>query len=257
VKMPSRLRTPSPPSLPSSIATCGETTPSIAEGSSGSSSRCGPSFQPMSTSCGSRVRLDGTIAMSSNPYACRAFFPRPISISTGTTSPGCTKAQAPLRSPGPKNRSDRLLSSGRRSYQRPQTASFAPDRLELGDLDRADQPARLARLEPARADLQRRRRAGGDRRAQGFLVRAPVEPRRDERGQQHVARADRRDRIDPRRGRPVARGLALVSQQRPAARLARDQDVARAHLGDRLEAGEEVVVVVELLADERLGLALV
>src|SRR4029079_4936246 len=58
-------------------------------------------------------------------------------------------------------------------------------------------------------------------------------------------------------GPPVARGLALVSQQRPAARLARDQDVARAHLGDRLEAGEEVVVVVELLADERLGLALV
>jgi hypothetical protein len=27
------------------------------------------------------VRLEGTIAMSSNPYARRAFFPRPISIS--------------------------------------------------------------------------------------------------------------------------------------------------------------------------------
>src|SRR6476660_6549305 len=80
--MPSKFSTPSPPSLPSSIATAGETTPSIAEASNGSSSRCGPSFQPMSTSCGSRVRLDGTIAMSSNPYACRAFLPRPISIST-------------------------------------------------------------------------------------------------------------------------------------------------------------------------------
>src|SRR3954467_10445968 len=80
--MPSRLRTPRPPSLPSSIAVCGETTPSIAEAISGSSSRCGPSFQPMSTSCGSRVLRDGTIAMSSKPYACRAFFPRPISIST-------------------------------------------------------------------------------------------------------------------------------------------------------------------------------
>src|SRR5262245_23947050 len=80
--MPSRLSTPRPPSLPSSIAISGETTPSIADASSGSSSRCGPSFQPMSTSCGSRVRRDGTIAMSSKPYACRAFFPIPISIST-------------------------------------------------------------------------------------------------------------------------------------------------------------------------------
>src|SRR3954471_328726 len=85
--MPSRLRTPRPPSLPSSIAVCGETTPSIAEAISGSSSRCGPSFQPMSTSCGSRVLRDGTIAMSSNPYACRAFLPRPISISTRTYLP--------------------------------------------------------------------------------------------------------------------------------------------------------------------------
>src|SRR5690349_21236535 len=215
--MPSRLSTPSPPSLPSSIATCGETTPSIAEASSGSSSRCGPSFQPMSTSCGSRVRLDGTIAMSSNPYACRAFFPRPISISTGTTSPGCTKAQAPLRSPGPKNRSDRLLSSGRRSYQRPQTASFAPDRLELGDLDGTDQPAGLARLEPARADLERRRSAGGDGRPQGLFVRAPVEAGRNERGEEHVAGADRRERVDLWRRGAVARRLALVPQQRPAA----------------------------------------
>src|SRR3954466_1617751 len=85
--MPSRLRTPRPPSLPSSIAVCGETTPSIAEAISGSSSKCGPSFQPMSTSCGSRVLRDGTIAMSSNPYACRAFLPLPISISTGYLPP--------------------------------------------------------------------------------------------------------------------------------------------------------------------------
>src|SRR6266516_4667428 len=79
--MPSRLSTPSPPSFPSSIATCGETTPSMADAITGSSSRCGPSFQPMSTSCGSRVRREGTIAMSSNPYAWRAFLPLPISIS--------------------------------------------------------------------------------------------------------------------------------------------------------------------------------
>src|SRR5512132_2992552 len=35
----------------------------------------------MSTSSGSRVRRDGTIATSSNPYARRAIFPLPISIS--------------------------------------------------------------------------------------------------------------------------------------------------------------------------------
>ena len=37
--------------------------------------------QEMSTSSGSRVRRDGTIATSSNPYARRATFPLPISIS--------------------------------------------------------------------------------------------------------------------------------------------------------------------------------
>ena len=35
----------------------------------------------METSCGSRVRLLGTIAISSNEYAARARLPGPISIS--------------------------------------------------------------------------------------------------------------------------------------------------------------------------------
>ncbi len=63
------------------MAVAGETTPSMAEARRGSSSRYGPSFQPMSTSSASRVRRLGTIAMSSKPYARRAFLPRPISIS--------------------------------------------------------------------------------------------------------------------------------------------------------------------------------
>ena len=62
-------------------AVSGETTPSIAAASSGSSNWYGPSFQLMSMSSGSRVRREGTIAMSSNPYARRACLPRPISIS--------------------------------------------------------------------------------------------------------------------------------------------------------------------------------
>ena len=48
-------------------AVAGETTPSIAEASSGSSKRYGPSVQVMSMSSGSRVRREGTIAMSSKP----------------------------------------------------------------------------------------------------------------------------------------------------------------------------------------------
>src|SRR5690606_31489372 len=46
--------------------------------------------QLMLTSCGSRVRLLGTIAMSSNAYALRARFARPISMSlTAPPYPGC------------------------------------------------------------------------------------------------------------------------------------------------------------------------
>ena len=48
-------------------AVSGDTTPSIADASSGSSNRYGPSVQVMSMSSGSLVRRDGTMAMSSKP----------------------------------------------------------------------------------------------------------------------------------------------------------------------------------------------
>ena len=51
--------------------------------------------------------------------------------------------------------------------------------------------------------------------------------------------------------------LPSDAQEREASVLERDEDVARAHLRDRVERHEEVVVVLELLADELLGLALV
>src|SRR5215210_2335222 len=258
--MPSRLRTPRPPSLPSSIAIFGETTPSIAEAISGSSSRCGPSFQPMSTSWGSRVRLEGTIAMSSNPYACRAFFPRPISIST---------LSSPLQSEKPRRKCEGLgrkivvaaLSQveGDRSTDpgRQITTSVAADRLELRHLDPRHEPSGLARLEAAGAELQRGGGACGDRAAERLFVGAAVESSCDEGREQNVARADSRHGIDPRCDRAEADHLPVGAQQRPAAGLARDQHVARAELGDRLEPHEEVVVVVELLAYQELGLALV
>src|SRR6185436_14445888 len=55
----------------------------------------------MSTSSGSRVRRDGTIATSSNPYARRAIFPLPISISMLVpSSPALPLAQPPAERPG-------------------------------------------------------------------------------------------------------------------------------------------------------------
>src|SRR3954454_10747040 len=82
-------------------AEAGLTTPSIAEASSGSSKRYGPSDQEMSTSSGSRVRREGTIAMSSNPNARRPFLPRPIS--TSTTGPPSLQVRQARRAPGRKN----------------------------------------------------------------------------------------------------------------------------------------------------------
>src|SRR6478672_9835610 len=84
--MPSRVRTARPPSRPMIPAVLGDTTPSIADAIIGSSNWYGPSFHEMSMSSGSRVRRDGTIAMSSKPYAWRAFLPRPISISIAESS---------------------------------------------------------------------------------------------------------------------------------------------------------------------------
>src|SRR5262245_6306683 len=177
--MPSRLRTPRPPSLPSAIAVAGETTPSIAEARSGSSSRCGPSFQPMSTSCGSRVLRLGTIAMSSKPYACRAFLPRPISTSTRPLL--YAKNPGSMDRLGQKNRVARRLSK----WQSIVPAS-GDDRLELGYQDATGQAARLARVEAPRPDLERGRGARSDRSPQRLVERLLRSMCGEEGGQEHV-----------------------------------------------------------------------
>ena len=74
---PSRLRTASPPRRPISIAKRGSVTPSIAAAMIGSSMRRPQSSQATSTSFGLIVTVPGTRAMSSKPYATRAFRPRP------------------------------------------------------------------------------------------------------------------------------------------------------------------------------------
>ena len=61
------MSTARPPSLPISIADAGETTPSMEAASIGSSNVQASISQEMSTSSGSRVRREGTMATSSNP----------------------------------------------------------------------------------------------------------------------------------------------------------------------------------------------
>src|SRR5687768_8107803 len=63
------------------MAAAGDSAPSMAEPSIGNPKRKASSSQEMSTSSGSRVRREGTMAMSSKPYALRPDFPMPISTS--------------------------------------------------------------------------------------------------------------------------------------------------------------------------------
>src|SRR3954449_9648009 len=164
--MPSRFRTARPPSLPTMPAVRGDTTPSIAAASSGSSKRYGPSVQVMSMSSGSRVRREGTIAMSSKPYARRPFLPRPIS----------TSIEAHPTFDGGRNGDD---SSAFRPHRRAETALFA------GNLSGADrglrerfhrhlghQPIHLRRVDHTGAHVADRLRAASHRGAQA-LVGAP------------------------------------------------------------------------------------
>src|SRR5216684_3387531 len=78
--MPSRLSTARPPARPISMAKEGLTTPSMAAAMMGMGNRWPQSSQEMSTSLGLMVRAPGTSAISSKPYAARAFRPRPTHI---------------------------------------------------------------------------------------------------------------------------------------------------------------------------------
>ena len=79
--MPSKFKTANPPAFPISIAVCGETTESIGAAKNGKSNLYASICQEIETSCGSRVRRLGTIAISSKEYAARARLPGPNSIS--------------------------------------------------------------------------------------------------------------------------------------------------------------------------------
>ncbi len=137
--MPSRFSTPNPPSLPIAIAVAGDTTPSIAEASSGISSAWGPSCHERSTSSGSRVRLLGTMAISSRPYARRPRLPRPISIST--RAPRVSLAWAG-NLPPPPGRPDGAFGGAEGAPQSPSgTSSTVTSRASASTSARSTTPA--------------------------------------------------------------------------------------------------------------------
>src|SRR5438067_13532036 len=146
---------------------------------------------------------------------------------------------------------------GTQPYLWPRPLAPTPDRFQLGDLDGAREAVDLPLLEPSSADLESRSRAGRDRRTERILRRLAFQVRGEVGRQQDVARPDDRDRLDGRRPCPVAVNDPLLTEQRPATGLLRDQDVAGTLLGDRAEPEDEVLVLVELLADEPLRLVLV
>ena len=104
---------------------------------------------------------------------------------------------------------------------------------------------------------QGRRGACGHGRTQRILRRAADVSRGEEPGEERIAGPDDRHRVHPWCDGSVEPRLALLAQARDAAGLGCDQHVSRAELRDPLECEQEVLLVVEFLADERLGLSLV
>src|SRR3954471_15803049 len=135
----------------------------------------------MSMSSGSRVRRDGTIAMSSKPYARRPFLPRPISTSMAATLGSATDgkltlAALPGPAPKPKTRNLRELRAGVQRRLR-----------EPLDRDLVEQPLDLALVQHTRAEVLHRLGAAGHREAQAVLRRAAAVARGDHAGEEGVA----------------------------------------------------------------------
>src|SRR4051794_34004156 len=207
----------------------------------------------MSMSSGSRVRREGTIAMSSKPYARRPFLPRPIS----------TSMEAHPTFDGGRNGDD---SSALRPHDRAETALFAGN---LSGVDRGlrerfhrhlgHQPIHLRRVDHTGAHVADRLRPAGHGEAQALVGAPPAVARRHVAGEERVARADRGHRVDHVRvdRRPVQLPVRLLADQPEAARLERHDRLASAHLGDLADRRRTVLLVRELVPHELLGLGLV
>src|SRR5439155_9507650 len=139
----------------------------------------------------------------------------------------------------------------------PRVSAFCGDRFELSDTDARLQPSGVAWVEPAGAELERRRGPGGDRRLERLVERPLRDPRSEERSEEHVAGAHRRDRLDLRSLSPVQEPSSFLPEQGVTPVLRCDQDVARPDVRDPLERVPPILLIAELVSDESLRLALV
>ena len=209
----------------------------------------------MSTSSGSRVRrLTARSRCRRSRSACRAFLPA-ADLSTSTEHPLECKSPGPLDRLGRKNHCSRhasQLAVDRTSLGRRPVRARLPRRHLRGDSPRA-------RSNRPDADLERRGRTGCDGRPERVLVDRLVRVRAP-RGRRTGAR--RRTRPS-RQARPAGPRPQTASPRAPRGSSAKQPDscvistLRAPSSAIASSAIDEVLLVVELLADEALGLALV
>src|SRR3954468_21758771 len=102
----------------------------------------------MSTSSGSLVRREGTMAMSSNPYARRAFFPRPISTSMAATLRSWADGTG-----GPSEATTTPAEPGHAGSRNLRRLTDFGGQVEPLHRDLGEQPVHPARIDDARAEL--------------------------------------------------------------------------------------------------------
>src|SRR5215210_7054848 len=129
-------------------------------------------------------------------------------------------------------------------------------RLELARFHAAQQALDLRGIDAAGAEMLRGLRAAGDGESQTLLRRAPVVACRGEAGEEGVSRTDCGDRFDGRCRDLVEVALVVGALDRGDAALRPgDHGVSRAQLDQARQAVEQVLAIVELMADRSLRLS--
>src|SRR5829696_1635313 len=142
-----------------------------------------------------------------------------------------------------------------RASTRPRGDLDRGPRLELARLHTWEQALDLDRVDAARTEVLRRLRAAGDRKAEAVLRRPGVVASRDEAGEERISRADRGDGLDRRGGDLVDVSFVPALDRGDAALRAGDHGIHRPQLDQAREAVEQVLAIVELMADGSLRLA--
>ena len=231
--MPSRLRTPRPPSLPSAIAVCGRDDAVHRRAEQRQLEQVRPEL-PADVDV---LRVARPAARDDRDVVEAVSLPRFLAAAdlyVHRDPPRCKKPRRRV-SPGPEKPSvasplnwQSIVSAspdvGQCATGSSSTTSTPPVR-RLASRG-SNRPAPTSSVEAAPA-------ATAARSASSIGLPACRAARKP--GQQHVTGPDRGERLDARRDAAEPLHLALLVEEREAARLLGDQDVARAELGDRVE----------------------